>query len=294
MNLIPEVRSSLLQLISEPLWGTDNTMMVEGCRYAMATLLDPERAAPEPSADSARARAARTSLIPASGRSDDEEGPAVAIIPLRGEIFPSPNLYTEYFGGTAMSEFSAQVRAATNNPRIKSIILATDSGGGLISGVDEAAEAVWRARKQKEVYTHVSGNCGSAAYWIGSQSSAVFATPTSSLGSIGVLVSLTDMRPVYKRMGVRFLELTSKNAPSKRLDPFEAAGRKGLQQQLDAIEEVFLSHVARGRKVSEKTVAQNFGRGGVLVGRAAMQAGMCDAILGFDDMLEMATALAAQ
>ncbi|BAU89937.1 peptidase S49 [Methylorubrum populi] len=74
------------------------------------------------------------------------------------------------------------------------------------------------------------------------------------------------------------IEIVSSNAPKKRPDPEDAAGAAEIRSLLDGIEAQFIADVARGRKTTTAKVREGFGRGGAVVGAAAVAAGMADRV----------------
>jgi ClpP class serine protease len=71
---------------------------------------------------------------------------------------------------------------------ITTVILNIDSPGGVSVGVPELAEKIKNFKKK--VISFTSNEACSAAYWIGSQASEFYATPSSTVGSVGVLCNL--------------------------------------------------------------------------------------------------------
>jgi ClpP class serine protease len=55
-------------------------------------------------------------------------------------------------------------------------------------------------------------------------------------------------------------------------------GRAKVQATVDSLAQVFIDRVATFRGVTSRHVIENFGRGGLVVGAAAVAAGMADAL----------------
>lgn len=211
----------------------------------------------------------------------------IATVPLTGPIFPRANLMTNMSGATSAEMFMRDVSAAEASKQVRGIVISVDSPGGAVHGIDEASELVYSVRQhsRKPIYAHVSGNCCSAAYWIASATEGIFATPTSTVGSIGVVYSAVKDDQSGK------VVITSKNAPNKRLDPESKEGRQAIQEQADAIEEVFIETIARNRGITTDAVIKNYGRGGVFVGKSALESGLIDGIATQDDLTSFVRAL---
>lgn len=199
----------------------------------------------------------------------------VAVVPVLGAIFPRANIVNSSAGGSSLDGVMRDFRVAQNSADVERIVMLFDSPGGVVSGLSEAADAI--AGSTKPVTAFVTGMAASAAYWLASQASEIVIERAASVGSIGVIATVSKQEAVGAD-GRRSYEIVSSGAPMKRPDPSTDEGRAALQSQIDALEKVFIADVARGRKVSSAVVRSEFGRGGMVSGEAAIAAGMADRI----------------
>jgi ClpP class serine protease len=205
-----------------------------------------------------------------------------AVVPVLGPIFPRATLASSSAGGAGLDAIMRDFRVAQASPQVERIVMLFDSPGGVVSGLGEAADAI-RA-SQKPVTAFVTGIAASAAYWLASQASEIVMESAASVGSIGVVATRTrQVGP--DAQGRVASEIVSSNAPYKRPDPDTEDGRAAIQAEVDAIEAVFIGHVAKGRGVSASTVRAEFGRGAMVAARAAVEAGMADRIGTLDGVL---------
>jgi ClpP class serine protease len=225
---------------------------------------------------------------PAAGRRADVVK-GVAVLPIFGPIFPRASLLSELFGGVSISALAAGFNEALEDPAVKAIVLNIDSPGGDITGVSEFADMIFRARgKKKPILSYVSG-CGlSAAYWIASAADQVVACDTAELGSVGVVSVWTDTRKRDEDAGVRRYEIVSSLSPNKRPDPATDAGKVKILKTVDNLAAVMITAIARNRGVSAGKVKKDFGQGDILIGGAAIAAGMADAIGRLDGVMAQA------
>jgi protease-4 len=100
----------------------------------------------------------------------------------------------------------------------KRILFNINSDGGTIDGVEELANKIRGLGKETIAFT--SGSMNSAAYWIGSAASRVVASPSSSVGSVGVYAVVTDVSEQAKQMGI--------NVRIYRSDELKGIGVPGL------------------------------------------------------------------
>jgi capsid assembly protease len=205
----------------------------------------------------------------------------VAIIPIEDVIFRRGGLFTDISGGVTVETLAKDFNVALNNPAVKAILLNIDSPGGEMSGINEFADMVYEARGQKPIVAYVSHTGASAAYWIASAAGEIVMDASASLGSIGVIISVSDPSKENSR-SVKFI---SSQSPKKRPDPTTTEGQSDLSAYADSLAEVFIEAVMRNREVSRETVINDFGKGGMLVGKAAVQAGLADRIGSFEQVL---------
>jgi len=195
---------------------------------------------------------------------------ATAIVPVTGPVLRYANLFTEISGATSIQSLATDFQAAVEDPNIQSIILEIDSPGGQVAGVSEFAAQVRAATDIKPVIAYVSDLGASAAYWIASAASEVVARDTARLGSIGVVLRTTAGSDPKE------LKFISSQSPRKHAAPDSVTGQELLQAEVDTLAQVFIDAVAGYRGVSPETVMSDFGKGGVLVGQDAVNAGLAD------------------
>ena len=148
-----------------------------------------------------------------------------------------------------------------NSPNIKVVLLDIDSPGGTVNGTPELAAAVARLSRTKHVYAYTAGLCCSAAYWVASQCDAIYAAPSSRLGSIGVILQIQDTAGALHRSGIQVETFTAgkfkgTGAPGTSLSEEQ---RSLLQQQVESTWADFRAAVNRRRNVAEdKMEGQTF------------------------------------
>lgn len=204
---------------------------------------------------------------------------STAVIPISGPIFPKSNLMTDFSGATSVAVLARDLAAAVNDDSIDRIMLDIDSPGGHVTGINEMANMIREYAGQKEIVSYVSGTGASAAYWLASASSEIVIDATSRVGSIGVVVA-------YPKSSGDVIEIVNTASPDKRPDIETDKGKKVVIDQMNALADVFIGAVADFRGTTIKDVKTNFGRGGILVGEHAVNAGMADRIGSFEQLLK--------
>ncbi|AXQ93197.1 S49 family peptidase [Cereibacter azotoformans] len=199
----------------------------------------------------------------------------VAVVPVFGPIFPRANMINSSAGGTSLDAIMRDMRVALADGNVERIVMLFDTPGGVVSGLGEAAEAIRGA--SKPISGFVTGIAASAGYWLASQTAELVVERAASVGSIGVVAS-TSRQEGPGADGRRSYEIVSSGAPRKRPDPSTDEGRAAIQEEVDAIEAVFVGDVAKGRKTTAANVLASFGRGAMVPAGAAIDAGMADRI----------------
>lgn len=217
--------------------------------------------------------AAAGSALAGSRMSTVRDG--AALVPLVGTIFPRAGMVGASTGGTSLDSVMHDIRVAQADPAVERIVLLVDSGGGVVSSVGEAADAL--RSSSKPITAFVAGMGGSLAYWLASQASEVVMDRSASVGSIGVVATINRQEGPDQN-GRRTYEVVSSGAPMKRPDMTTEEGRASVQADVDAIERVFFADVAAGRRVSIEDVQNDFGRGAMVPAARAVRVGMADRI----------------
>jgi len=215
---------------------------------------------------------------------------STAVVPLHGAIAPKVNAMSAMSGGTSAELFATTIKALTKDPAVKTILLDVDSGGGNVHGIQAAANAVLAARKTKRVFTLANYDMCSAAYWIGSAAEKVFVTPTSNVGSIGVL-SVLQFNSEEDQKRVEIIRSAPNKAAVNPHEPLTDEARKKLQSDIDRMHTTFVEAISLNRNISMDK-ANELADGSVEMGEAAVEAGLADATVeGLDDVLAQIDAM---
>ncbi|MGP3711761.1 S49 family peptidase [Brucella sp. RRSP16] len=209
---------------------------------------------------------------------------SVGVLDVRGPLVNRANLFTAISGATSYDILRRDLQLALDDPSISAIVMSYDTPGGAVTGVDELAKAIRAGKAIKPIVAYVGGSAASAGYWLASQSTEIVIADTALLGSIGVRAALQDTSKKDAEAGR--IEFISSQSPGKRTDLSTDEGRARIQRTIDALAEVFIATVAEGRGVKPDDVIANFGGGDVLIGSAAVAAGMADRIGNFEAVIK--------
>ena len=229
--------------------------------------------------DTAALEAYRAKSLEKAERTTYRDG--VAIMNIEGALFPKANLMTDLSGATSYDILRRDLQAVIDKG-CTTLLLNVDSPGGAVKGCSEFAQALFEAREKLTIVAYVGGTCASAAYFIASAAHRIVVNDQAELGSIGCMMTL---RTTADRAGEKTYEFISSQSPNKNIDPATAKGAKSYQDRVDAMAGVFYETVARNRGVATETALKNFGKGGMFVGKDAVQAGLADSVGSFEATL---------
>lgn len=210
---------------------------------------------------------------------------SVGVLRLSGPIFPKANLMTNLSGATSLEQFQSEFRSLMADDNIKTVLLDIDSPGGLSDLVDETATEIRNGRDQKPIYSVANTTANSAAYYLASQATKMYATPSGQVGSIGTFMVHSDDSKQKEMLGVKDTIVKSGRFKAVGMEPLSDDSYSHLQDFVNQTNDSFVRAVAEGRGVDDSYVRENFGEGGVVSPKRALEVGMIDGIATFDEVL---------
>ena len=173
----------------------------------------------------------------------------VGIVPIVGVIGKGLSPLEKMMGAVDVNDVSAAIDAFAANPEVEKVALQISSPGGTVTGVEELANKVRNLSKPTLAYT--DSEMASAAYWIASAADRVVASPSSTVGSVGVYIAIPDYSKAAEMQGIKMVVIKS--------GKFKGAGIEGtslnedqisnLQSSVDTIHAEFKDAVNMKRKM---------------------------------------------
>lgn len=173
---------------------------------------------------------------------------------------------------------------------VKAIVLRINSPGGSAFG----SEVIWRevtlAEKVKPIVVSMGDYAASGGYYIACGADAIVAhsaTLTGSIGVFGLIPNLSNL--LSDKIGVTFDHVTTNDhsdmpTTTRKMTPFEMTL---MQNHVENIYNIFVSHVANGRKKST-TAVDSIGQGRVWSGVNGQAIGLVDKLGGLNDAIKLA------
>jgi signal peptide peptidase SppA len=173
-----------------------------------------------------------------------------ATINIKGPLVKDDDFFALMAGGTTYASIESAANQASQNDKIKNVILSVDSPGGTVDGVTRATKALSNLRSTKSVVGFVDGMAASAGLWaLVAGAETIMGTDTSRMGSIGVKSRLVDVSAKLEKEGI-----VVHNIASGSLKAGADFGSKiseetiaEAQKHVDEYSNMFIKAVADGR-----------------------------------------------
>jgi len=189
---------------------------------------------------------------------------------------------------------SKAIREARGDSSVRAIVLRINSPGGSALASEVISREVILAQKVKPVIVSMGDVAASGGYYIACGASKIYAQPNTLTGSIGVFGIVPNLQKMFKdKLGIT-TDVIKTNKYSdyitvyRGLEPYET---KVLTNQIENIYQVFVGHVAEGRKMNKADV-DSIGQGRVWSGIDAKRIGLVDELGGLDKAIAEAAKMA--
>jgi len=191
-----------------------------------------------------------------------------------------------------LSLFKEQLEAAAGDRRVKAVVLRVNSPGGTVTASDTMYELLqrFRARTKKPVIASLQEVAASGGYYVACASDQIMASPTSVVGSIGVIFNTFDASRGMDKLGLRAESIKSgplkdMGSPFKALSPDERAVMQGMVDEYYAR---FVAVVNRHRTLPDADKARMATDGRVFSGQQALAMGLVDRVGLLEDAIKLA------
>jgi protease-4 len=216
-------------------------------------------------------------------------GNTVAVIPLQGEIGYSQS---SLLSGDVVTPdtIDQEIKQAEDDSSVSAIVLEINSPGGSPVASEEIMNTVKESKKPVVAWITDSGASG--AYLVASSADKIVANPASTVGSIGVILTLTDLSQLYQMIGVdqysiKAGEYKDMGADYRNLTPEET---EMLQEMVNQDYDYFISLVAQNRQLDESYV-RSIAEGKIYTGTQAKDIKLVDETGGKQKALDLAAQL---
>lgn len=228
-----------------------------------------------------------TSLGPVASLDDDgdDDRPpyalvdGIATIPVRGELINRGSWMSSMSGLTSYESLSKALRTASADTRVRGILLDFDTPGGEAAGAMETADLIREISRDKKVVAYVNSLAASAGYALAAAASEIVATPSATLGSIGVVYLHLDRSKQYAQSGVKptLIHSGAFKVDGNSMSTLEPEARARIQARIDDVYDLFTASVGKHRPALGVAGARAT-EAGVYLGEKATAAGLADKV----------------
>ncbi len=183
----------------------------------------------------------------------------------------------------------AELRRLREMPWVKAIVVRVDSPGGAVAPTQEIFTEIQRSKKKKPFIASMGSIAASGGYYIAAACDKIVANPGTLTGSIGVIMQLSNVEELMKKIGVKGYNV--KSGANKDIgspfQPLSAEGKEILQSLVDNVHGQFVAAVAQGRGLNEEVV-RKLADGRIYSGAQAKDLGLVDQFGTLEDAINLA------
>ncbi|WP_048190168.1 signal peptide peptidase SppA [Methanobacterium sp. SMA-27] len=216
-------------------------------------------------------------------------GDTVAIIPLQGEIGYGSSVIN---GGSVITPETVQdaISKAEADSSVSSILLDVNSPGGSPVASEEIMEIIKDSKKPVVVW--ISDVGASGAYLAASSADKIVASPSSMVGSIGVIMELTDLSKYYQMNGINKYSIKAGQYKDMGADyrNLTTNEKNMLQGMVDQDYDHFITIVSDNRHL-DKNYTSSIAEGKIYTGTQAKDLKLVDDTGGKTHALDIAAKL---
>jgi len=210
-----------------------------------------------------------------------------AVIPVFGALV---NRFNSTYGFiTGYNYIKNAIATALADESVDSIILDIDSGGGEVVGCFETVDYIKAARSQKEIHAVVDSSCYSAAYAIASACTSIKATPSSGIGSVGVVAMHASYEKMLENEGisVTFIKAGEHKVDGNPYEELSDSVKADMQKRIDATYQEFVSLVSVNRSLAVEDVVKT--QAACYTAQEAKSIGLIDDVISVEGAVKLIT-----
>lgn len=204
----------------------------------------------------------------------------IGIIDLEGPLSYKPTGFEAYCGGMSYLELQDSVIEMADKG-VKNIVMVSDSGGGEAFGMIETGRWLRKYADDNGIrlIAYAEGVCASACYGLSCAAHEFYSMSDSSIGSIGVVVTLRNNSKALEKAGVQHVYLSAGDSkvPYAEDGSYKPEFIADIQESIDILYNEFVEYVAEMRDIPESAVRDTQAK--VFTATKAAELGLVDALM---------------
>lgn len=209
----------------------------------------------------------------------------IAVLYASGVIMPGDS-----HSGIQSEVYKKEIRKLAEDDKVKAVVLRVNSPGGSADAAEEILYELRELHKKKPIIVSFGDVAASGGYYIAMESDAIYASPNTITGSIGVLGMIPSFQKLANNVGIT-TDVVKTNENSDFLQsvfrPMTEHGMGTMTEMTENVYKIFVNHVVAGRGMTFEEV-DAVGGGRVWTGTQALEIGLIDAFGTLDDAIEAA------
>lgn len=223
------------------------------------------------------------------GRSESG-GDKIALITMRGLISSNvPGSVSD----NMVDDMRTAFQQASDDARVKAVILEIDSPGGEVTASDQIYHAVTKLRAVKPVVVYMDTLAASGGYYISCGGRFLMANETTITGSIGVIIQTLNYEQLLNKVGLA--SVVFKSGKFKDIlngaRPMTPEERDLIQTFVMKTYDKFLGVVAKERNIPAETLRNGIADGRIMSGKDALENRLIDGVGQIEDAFRKAREL---
>ncbi len=181
------------------------------------------------------------------------------------------------------------IKTFRKDASVRAIVVRVDSPGGSVGPSQEIYRELQKTLPVKPVIASMGAVAASGGYYIAAGASGIVANPGTITGSIGVIMSFTNLEEILKKIGLAPVVIKSgtfkdTGSPMRQMTD---ADRELLQNFSDQIHRQFIDAIAAGRNMEIDKI-RSVADGRILSGETALELGLVDRLGNLEDAIDWA------
>lgn len=209
----------------------------------------------------------------------------VGIINIVGEIGPSEE---ENIWSTTTSSYDHNlnielVEAMMESDSNKGILLYVDSPGGTVYESDDLYLKLMQYKNEtgRPIWAYFASQACSGGYYISMAADEIYANRNCTTGSIGVIISATNLNGLYDKLGIEIVNITSGENKAMEFEPEQIAIYQSI---VDEAYDQFVEIVCNGRNLDNATV-RKLADGRVYTAKQALDNKLVDGVCTYEEFI---------
>jgi signal peptide peptidase SppA len=209
------------------------------------------------------------------------------VIPVQGILTAHASMLETMCGACDTDTIASQLKAAMADDSITRVIMWFRTPGGSVAGIQELASLIKTVNQKKQCIAYCDDLCCSAGYWLASQCSAIYTTPSATIGSVGCYIYLEEYTKAMLMEGITANPIVSDNSPMKVAGaPYKQLTdeeRAMFKADVNRIYDKFVEDI-----LSNRSIDKQYLDGRVFDGETAVSINMTDGTVNdMDELLQV-------